>query len=53
MNFEDCKKVMRQYLEAKKAMEELRKQCATCKESICHCNEGCPMMIDGQCRFGE
>ena len=52
MNFEDCKKVMIQYLEAKKAMDELRKQCATCKENICHCNE-CPMWIDEKCNFGE
>jgi len=53
MNFEDCKKVMIQYLEAKKAMEKLRlEHCIKCEERICHCNE-CPMMTNDGCKFGE
>lgn len=50
MNFEDCKKVIIQYLEAKEAMRELMKQCEKCKEKACHCNE-CPIFINGQCRW--
>ena len=53
MNFEDCKKIMIQYLEAKEAMKQLMIKCATCcEEQYCHCNE-CPMFIDEQCKFGE
>ena len=51
MNFEDCKKVMRQYLEAKAAMKELMKQCENCNDKMCHCNDECPMFINEQCRW--
>ena len=51
MNFENCKKVITQYLEAKEAMKKLmKKQCENCKEKVCHCDE-CPIFINGQCRW--
>ena len=50
MNFENCKKIIKQYLEAKQAMKELMEQCANCKEKTCHCEE-CPIFINGQCRW--
>ena len=51
INFEDCKKIMRQYLEAKQAMKKLMEKCKNCKEKTCHCNDECPMFINGQCRW--
>lgn len=50
MNFEDCKKVIAEYVKAKEAMKKLEKQCENCKEKMCHCNE-CPLFINGQCRW--
>lgn len=53
MNFEDCKKIMIQYLEAREALHNLMlNHCANCTERIHHCDE-CPMLIDGACKFGE
>ena len=55
-NFEDCKKVMQQYLNHEISGSELRnwgyEHCENCKERACHCDD-CPMFIDGACRFGE
>ena len=54
MNFEDCKKVFRQYLWARISKEELlnwaSEHCENCEEKACHCNE-CPMMHEDNCRF--
>ena len=56
MKFEDCKKIMLQYLNGDMTKQELvawgEAHCMNCTERVCHCSE-CPMMIDGQCRFGE
>lgn len=51
MKFEDCRKVMLQYIKAKQAMEKLMKEhCKLCSEKCCHCSE-CPMLVNGECDF--
>lgn len=56
MNFEECKKIMIQYINKEITSSELDiwavKHCPNCKERVCHCNE-CPMWIDEKCKFGE
>lgn len=56
MDFNDCKKMMLKQLLGEITSEELMawaaKHCTQCEERACHCNK-CPMMIDGQCKFGE
>ena len=54
MNFEDCKKVMIQYLEKQITLDEFKEwasaHCANCNHAICHCME-CPMFFDETCNF--
>ena len=54
MNFEECKKVMNQYLNAEITKEDLLhwagEHCNECTERVCHCAE-CPMFIEKQCLF--
>ena len=53
MNFEDCKKIMLQYLEAKEAIRKLKEKCETCDYCTAYCNE-CPFSTeDGQCKWPE
>lgn len=55
MNFEDCRKMMLKRLTGEITAEELMtwsaKHCTHCEERVCHCEE-CPMLIQGDCRFG-
>ena len=56
MNFEDCKKVMIQYINRQITSFELEtwasEHCTNCKERVCHSDE-CPLSVDGKCNFGE
>ena len=53
-NFEDCKKVFKQYLEGTMTELELENwaaiHCDNCRERVCHCNE-CPLFVNGECKF--
>ena len=53
MSFEDCKKVMIQYLNYEMSKGEFlmwaAEHCDTCEERVCHCDE-CPMN-EGECKF--
>ena len=52
MKFEDCRKIMLQYIKAREAMRQLMDKCQKCDEKCCHCSE-CPMLVDGQCAFPD
>ena len=54
MNFEDCKKVMQQYLDKQMSLDNFKQwatvHCTNCDHAICHCSE-CPMFINECCNF--
>ena len=52
MKFEDCRKIMLQYMKTKEAMKKLMEQCQHCNEKCCHCSE-CPMLMNGVCNFPD
>ena len=56
MNFEDCKKVMNEWIDgtmpANNAINWFWNRCFDCKETRCHCHE-CPLFYEGECKFED